>query len=112
VGGPLKNGLELELFLAFVSNGRYLSQVSQARLIGPETGEGRQPRRRTVTNIDLAHVRLLDINDITDLLKISRSSAYRLVDSGALRSVRIGRFRRVRIEDVVAFVDAHKIPNN
>ena len=61
-----------------------------------------------MADIDLAHLRLLDINDLIDLLKISRSSAYRLVDSGELKSVSIGRFRRVRVADMEAFLDAHK----
>lgn len=62
-----------------------------------------------MTDIDLTQLRLLDINDLIDLLKISRSSVYRLVDSGALKSVRIGRFRRVRFEDLAAFVDAQAV---
>ena len=70
------------------------------------------PEGSPMADIDVAHLRLLDINDLMDMLKISRSSAYRLVDQGDLVSIRIGRARRVRFDDLVAFVDAHKMPNN
>lgn len=65
-----------------------------------------------MTDIDLDHLRLLDIKDLMDLLRLSRSSAYRLVDSGTLKSVRIGRFRRVRAADLEAFVNAQQPADN
>ncbi len=59
-----------------------------------------------MTDIDLAHLRFLDINEIKNLLAISRSSVYRLLDSGELKSYRINRYRRVLATDLEAFVKA------
>ena len=49
--------------------------------------------------------RLLRIEQIAERLSVSRSMAWKLIDSGALRSVRIGRAVRVRpaaLEDYLA----------
>lgn len=63
-----------------------------------------------MTDIDLAHLRFLDISEIKNLLAISRSSVYRLLDSGELKSYRINRYRRVLATDLEAFVKAHEQP--
>jgi excisionase family DNA binding protein len=44
--------------------------------------------------------RLLRIDQIADRLSVSRSMAWKLVDLGHLRSVRIGRAVRVRPQDL------------
>ena len=44
--------------------------------------------------------RLLRIEQIAERLSVSRSMAWKLIDSGALRSVRIGRAVRVRPADL------------
>ena len=48
--------------------------------------------------------RLLRIEAVTERLSVSRSMAWKLIDSGALRSVRIGRAVRVRPLDLEAFL--------
>ena len=47
---------------------------------------------------------LLRIEQIAELLSVSRSMAWKLIDSGALRSVRIGRAVRVRPADLEAYL--------
>jgi excisionase family DNA binding protein len=44
--------------------------------------------------------RLLRIEQIAERLSVSRSMAWKLIDSGVLRSVRIGRAVRVRPADL------------
>ena len=44
--------------------------------------------------------RLLRIEAVAKRLSVSRSMAWKLIDSGALRSVRIGRAVRVRPADL------------
>ena len=44
--------------------------------------------------------RLLRIEAVAERLSVSRSMAWKLVDSGALRSVRIGRAVRVLPQDL------------
>lgn len=48
--------------------------------------------------------RLLRIEQIAERLSVSRSMAWKLIDSGALRSVRIGRAVRVRPADLEAYL--------
>ena len=48
--------------------------------------------------------RLLRIEDVADRLSVSRSMAWKLIDSGVLRSVRIGRAVRVRPADLEAYL--------
>jgi excisionase family DNA binding protein len=49
--------------------------------------------------------RLLTINEVADLLRISRWSVYQLIWSGQLRSLKIGRRRLVRPSALAACVD-------
>jgi excisionase family DNA binding protein len=49
--------------------------------------------------------RLLRIEDISDHLACSRSMAWKLIASGQLRSVRIGRAVRVRPADLEAYIE-------
>jgi excisionase family DNA binding protein len=65
-----------------------------------------------MSDADLSHMRYLSPSEVKGLLSLSRATVYRLLDQGDLVSIRIGRARRVRLDDLVAFVDAHKMPNN
>jgi excisionase family DNA binding protein len=47
---------------------------------------------------------LLTIREACDRLKLSRASLYRLIQSGQLPTVRIGRSRRVVNEDLDRFI--------
>ena len=53
----------------------------------------------------VAQERLLTINEVADLLRISRWSVYQLIWSGQLRTLKIGRRRLVRPSALVACVD-------
>ena len=48
--------------------------------------------------------RLLRIEAVAERLSVSRSMAWKLIDSGALRSVRIGRAVRVVPADLEAYL--------
>ena len=50
--------------------------------------------------VDGDNGRLLRIEQIADRLSVSRSMAWKLIDLGHLRSVRIGRAVRVRPQDL------------
>ncbi len=47
---------------------------------------------------------LLTVADISFRLHLSRSCSYALMQSGAIPTVRIGKSRRVRSEDLEAFI--------
>ena len=53
----------------------------------------------------VAQERLLTINEVADLLCISRWSVYQLIWSGQLRTLKIGRRRLVRPSALAACVD-------
>lgn len=53
--------------------------------------------------MDIPETRLLTMEQVADQLQISRSKAYELAANGALPTVRIGRCRRVRRDDLVAW---------
>lgn len=49
---------------------------------------------------------LYRVAEAAEVLSLSRAKVYELINSGALRSVRIGGARRVTAEDLAAFVAA------
>ncbi len=52
----------------------------------------------------LIHEKLLKATDVAEILSISRAYAYKLMSLGELRSVQIGKAKRVRPRDLNAFV--------
>ncbi|MGH3671264.1 MAG: helix-turn-helix domain-containing protein [Pseudonocardiaceae bacterium] len=46
---------------------------------------------------------LLTVEEVADLLGIGRTTAFRLVKTGEIESVRIGRLRRIHIDAVNAY---------
>jgi excisionase family DNA binding protein len=51
---------------------------------------------------------LLTVKDVIATLRISRSSVYRLFDSGELPWIQIGSSRRVKPEDLTDFVEQRR----
>ena len=45
------------------------------------------------------------VSEVAGLLGISRGKAYQLINSGELRSVKIGGCRRVRVDDLREYLD-------
>jgi excisionase family DNA binding protein len=44
--------------------------------------------------------RLLTVNEVADLLRVSRMTVYRLIKEGQLAALRVGRNYRLREDDV------------
>lgn len=59
---------------------------------------------KPVNAVDGDGGRLLRIEQIAERLSVSRSMAWKLIDSGGLRSVRIGRAASVRPVDLEAYL--------
>ena len=55
---------------------------------------------KPVDTMDGGSRRLLRVEQIADRLSVSRSMAWKIIDLGHLRSIRIGRAVRVRPEDL------------
>lgn len=47
---------------------------------------------------------IVNVNELCNMLHISKHKAYELVKSGELPAKRIGRIYRIRKQDVIAFV--------
>ena len=61
-------------------------------------------QRNTMDAVD-GNARLLRLEDIADRLAISRSMAWKLLATGELKAVRIGRAVRVRPADLEAYIE-------
>ena len=48
---------------------------------------------------------LLTVKEAAQRLALGRSMAYRLIQNGALKSVKVGSARRVRVNDLEDFVE-------
>lgn len=44
--------------------------------------------------------RLLTVNEVADLLRVSRMTVYRLIKNGEMPALRVGRNYRLREEDI------------
>jgi excisionase family DNA binding protein len=49
---------------------------------------------------------LLKIEDVAAVLGCGRTYAYRLIATNSLRSIKLGKLRRVRPEDLARYLDA------
>ena len=48
--------------------------------------------------------RLLTVNEVADLLRVSRMTVYRLIRTGEMSSLRVGRSYRLREEDLHTYL--------
>lgn len=48
---------------------------------------------------------VLSVNDVAALLQVGRNNAYKLVQSGKLKSVKIGRIHKVSKKSLIAFIE-------
>jgi excisionase family DNA binding protein len=53
-----------------------------------------------------AKARFLTVQEVAELMRVSTMTVYRLIKSGDLPAVRVGRSFRVRDEDVDAYLGA------
>ena len=59
-----------------------------------------------VRNEPFTEARLLTVNEVADLLRVSRMTVYRLIKNGELPALRVGRSYRLREEDVHTYLMA------
>ena len=48
--------------------------------------------------------RLLTVNEVADLLRVSRMTVYRMIKDGEMAAVRVGRSYRLREDDVDTYL--------
>jgi excisionase family DNA binding protein len=49
--------------------------------------------------------KLLRASEVAEILDVSKAFVYQLIQRGLLRSVRIGTSRRIRMEDLLHFIE-------
>jgi excisionase family DNA binding protein len=54
--------------------------------------------------LDLGDALLLKVTEAARRLSIGRTQMYKLINTGEIRAVRIGRSRRIRVSDLEAYV--------
>lgn len=54
--------------------------------------------------------KLLKATEVAEILNVSRAMAYRLLQSGSIRTVHIGAARRVRLEDLQDYIQRNITP--
>lgn len=47
---------------------------------------------------------ILTVDDLMEMLQIGRNSAYHLLNTGQIKSVRIGRIHRIPRENVIEYI--------
>jgi len=54
----------------------------------------------SLTQSNYARARFLTVAEVADALRVSNMTVYRLINSGALPAIRVGKSYRLREEDV------------
>jgi excisionase family DNA binding protein len=68
---------------------------------------GTNPYNRAIVRIEpFTEARLLTVNEVADLLRVSRMTVYRLIKAAELPALRVGRNYRLREEDVHTYLMA------
>ena len=55
---------------------------------------------------------LLKAKDVAEILQVSRAMAYNLMQRGEIPTVRIGKARRVRPEDLISYIKNNTYQEN
>ncbi len=53
--------------------------------------------------------RLLTVAEVADTLRVSSMTVYRMIKSGELRAIRVGKNYRVRESDVNRYLSGHSV---
>jgi excisionase family DNA binding protein len=61
---------------------------------------------RSVAQQSFREARFVTVNEVAQLMRVSKMTVYRLITQGDLPAVRIGRAYRIREEDVHRYLDS------
>jgi excisionase family DNA binding protein len=61
---------------------------------------------RSVAQRSFREARFITVNEVSQLLRVSKMTVYRLINQGDLPAVRIGRGYRLREEDVHRYLES------
>ncbi len=72
--------------------------------LGLSTDPAEPYNPRIVTSNPFTEARLLTVNEVADVLRVSRMTVYRLIKTGEMPALRVGRNYRLREEDVHSYL--------
>jgi excisionase family DNA binding protein len=72
--------------------------------VGLSTEGGSPYNPANVRREPFTEARLLTVNEVAELLRVSRMTVYRLIKTGEMPALRVGRNYRLREEDVHSFL--------
>ncbi len=98
-------GLICALARPLISNGGSLSALLQHESQGPTLPPAAtQGRKGSAVAQSSATARFLTVQEVADLMRVSTMTVYRIIKSGELPAVRVGRSFRVRDTDVDTYL--------
>jgi excisionase family DNA binding protein len=62
--------------------------------------------RTSVAQRSFSEARFVTVNEVAQLMRVSKMTVYRLINQGDIPAVRIGRGYRLREQDVHRYLDA------
>ena len=69
------------------------------------SAESRNPYNPAIVRKEpFTEARLLTVNEVADLLRVSRMTVYRLIKTGEMSAFRVGRGYRLREEDIDSYL--------
>ena len=81
------------------------SRRSASRHKGGLSGGGTFPYNPPIVKREpFTEARLLTVNEVADLLRVSRMTVYRLIKTGEMSAFRVGRGYRLREEDIDSYL--------
>ena len=81
------------------------SPRSARRHKGGLSGEAPFPYNPPIVKKEpFTEARLLTVNEVADLLRVSRMTVYRLIKTGEMSAFRVGRGYRLREEDIDSYL--------
>ena len=59
--------------------------------------------------LSFREARFVTVGEVAEIMRVSRMTVYRLIKQGDLPAVRIGRGYRLRLEDVVRYLEGGSV---
>ena len=84
----------------------HIASTRPSRPLGGYRGAADSPRIARIVRRDTFYeVRLLTVSEVADLLRVSRMTVYRLIKTGELPSLRVGKSYRLREPDIHTYLN-------
>lgn len=97
----------LQFITAIEYGSRQRSRAAEASMAAATSAAATKTEPRRVDERSL-----LTVKEVAEILSMSRSAIYNLMESGVLPYVKIGRTRRLRLNDVRKAIEQHTVSRN